>query len=104
MCSGLAQWLSQFVIVYSLPYMVVSIQSGMFFLFGACAFLASGFAWFCVPETKGVGVEDMRGLFEARGRVAERVKRGDSLGGISDVEEGDVKEKEKVVDERLEVI
>lgn len=103
MCSGLAQWLSQFVIVYSLPYMVIGIESGMFFLFGACAAVATGFAWLCVPETKGVGVEDMRGLFEGRAWRTKQMTRKDSEGMGSDLEEGHEKEKERDIDE-LEVI
>jgi hypothetical protein len=57
------QWLTQFVVVYSLPYMVLGITYGTFLFFGCCTVLAIAFAWFFVPETKGVQLEDMDLLF-----------------------------------------
>ncbi|KAH8655826.1 putative sugar transporter [Xylariales sp. PMI_506] len=63
MCAGTVQWLAQFIVVYSLPYMVKNIKSGMFFFFGACAVVAFIFAYLFVPETKGVVLEDMELLF-----------------------------------------
>ncbi|KAF2010036.1 general substrate transporter [Aaosphaeria arxii CBS 175.79] len=57
------QWLTQFVVVYSLPHMVIGIKHGTFLFFGACTVLAIGFAWLFVPETKGVQLEDMDLLF-----------------------------------------
>jgi len=59
------QWLSQFVVVYSLPYMIKGIGYGTFIFFGTCTVLAFLFAWFFVPETKGVSIEDMGLLFGA---------------------------------------
>jgi MFS family permease len=57
------QWLTQFVVVYSLPYMVLSIKYGTFLFFGVCTVLAIIFAYLFVPETKGVQLEDMDLLF-----------------------------------------
>jgi MFS family permease len=57
------QWLTQFVIVYSLPHMVLGIKYGTFLFFGCCTVLAVAFAWFFVPETKGVQLEDMDLIF-----------------------------------------
>lgn len=51
------------MIVYSLPYMVVSIKYGIFFFFAACTAVAFVFAFFFIPETKGVTLEDMEILF-----------------------------------------
>lgn len=57
------QWLTQFVVVYSLPYMVLGITYGTFLFFGCCTVLAVLFAWYFVPETKNVQLEDMDLLF-----------------------------------------
>jgi len=57
------QWLTQFVIVYSLPHMVLGIKYGTFLFFGCCTVLAVAFAWFFIPETKGVQLEDMDLIF-----------------------------------------
>lgn len=60
------QWLTQFVVVYSLPHMVLGIKYGTFLFFGACTVLAIVFAWLFVPETKGVQLEDMDLIFGQR--------------------------------------
>ncbi|KAM0326352.1 hypothetical protein ACHAQA_006954 [Verticillium albo-atrum] len=57
------QWLTQFVVVYSLPHMILGITYGTFLFFGCCTVLAIAFAWFFIPETKGVQLEDMDLLF-----------------------------------------
>ncbi|KAH8883071.1 general substrate transporter [Thozetella sp. PMI_491] len=57
------QWLTQFVIVYSLPHMVLAMKYGTFLFYGCCTVLAIAFAYFFVPETKGVQLEDMDLLF-----------------------------------------
>lgn len=57
------QWLTQFVVVYSLPHMVLGIKYGTFLFFGSCTVLAIAFAWLFVPETKGVQLEDMDLIF-----------------------------------------
>lgn len=75
MCAGCIQWLSQFMVVYSLPYMVKNIQSGMFWFFGACAVTAFIFAYLFVPETKGVVLEDMELLFSAESPLLAPQKR-----------------------------
>jgi len=70
------QWLTQFIVVYSLPHMVLSITYGTFLFFGCCTVLAIAFAWFFIPETKGVQLEDMDLLFgpdvSIRAQVASR--------------------------------
>jgi MFS family permease len=57
------QWLSQFVVVYSLPYMIRGIGYGTFIFFGTCTVVAFFFALLFVPETKGVTLEDMDLIF-----------------------------------------
>lgn len=59
MCAVCTQWLAQFIVVYSLPYMMNSIKYGTFLFFGTCTVVAFFFAYFFVPETKGVPLEDM---------------------------------------------
>ncbi|KAL2869136.1 uncharacterized protein BJX67DRAFT_379611 [Aspergillus lucknowensis] len=49
----------RFMVVYSLPHMVESITFGTFYFFGACTVVALIFAYFLVPETKGIPLEDM---------------------------------------------
>lgn len=63
MCAVCMQWLAQFIVVYSLPYMVASIKYGTFYFFGSCTVVALVFAYLFVPETKGVPLEDMGVLF-----------------------------------------
>lgn len=57
------QWLTQFVVVYSLPHMILAMKYGTFLFFGAWTVLATAFAWVLIPETKGVELEDMDLLF-----------------------------------------
>lgn len=57
------QWLGQFVVVYSLPHMINGIGYGTFLFFACCTALALVFAYLFVPETKGVGMEDMDLIF-----------------------------------------
>ncbi|KAJ6013859.1 sugar transporter [Penicillium herquei] len=65
MCAVCMQWLAQFIIVYSLPYMIATIKHGTFYFFGACTIVALVFAYLFVPETKGIPLEDMGVLFGA---------------------------------------
>lgn len=57
------QWLAQFTIVYSVPHMITNIKYGTFFFFGGCTVVGFVFAYLCVPETKGIPLEDMDILF-----------------------------------------
>lgn len=63
MCAVCMQWLAQFIVVYSLPYMVARITYGTFIFFGSCTVVAFVFAFLFVPETKGVPLEDMDLIF-----------------------------------------
>ncbi|KAJ5005122.1 Quinate permease [Colletotrichum sp. SAR 10_66] len=60
-----AQWLAQFIVVYSLPHMINKITWGTFLFFGTCTVVAFIFAFLFVPETKGVPLEDMDMLLGA---------------------------------------
>lgn len=63
MCAVCMQWLAQFIVVYSLPYMVARITYGTFIFFGSCTVVAFCFAFLFIPETKGVALEDMDLIF-----------------------------------------
>lgn len=69
------QWLTQFIVVYSLPHMILAMKYGTFLFFGVWTVLAIVFAWILTPETKGVELEDMDLLFGKnvpwRARAAE---------------------------------
>lgn len=58
-----SQWLGQFIVVYSLPHMITGIGYGTFLFFACCTVLATIFAFLFIPETKGVGMEDMDLIF-----------------------------------------
>ncbi|KAG8746970.1 hypothetical protein FRC10_002769 [Ceratobasidium sp. 414] len=57
------QWLWQFVIARSTPYMVANIGYGTYLFFGLCMVLMIPWVVFVLPETKGVSLEDMDQLF-----------------------------------------
>jgi len=57
------QWLWQFIIARSTPYMVANIGYGTYLFFGICMVLMIPWVIFVLPETKGVSLEDMDRLF-----------------------------------------
>ncbi|CAE6540540.1 unnamed protein product [Rhizoctonia solani] len=57
------QWLWQFVIARSTPYMVKNIGYGTYLFFGSCMILMIPWVYFILPETKGISLEDMDRLF-----------------------------------------
>ncbi|QPG74358.1 hypothetical protein FOA43_001685 [Brettanomyces nanus] len=61
------QWLMQFVIVYSNPYMMTNIKYGTFFFFAACLFVSVPFVYFLLPETRGLTLENMDIMFNEPG-------------------------------------
>ncbi|GAP82500.2 putative MFS quinate transporter [Rosellinia necatrix] len=63
MCAVCTQWLGQFIVVYSLPYMIETIANGTFLFYGASTVVAFIFAFLFIPETKGVPLEDMDLIF-----------------------------------------
>jgi hypothetical protein len=56
-------WLGSFIIARSTPYMISDLGYGAYFFFGAILILMGVWAFFCVPETKGVTLEEMDALF-----------------------------------------
>ncbi len=60
-------WLFNFVLARSVPYMISNIGYGTYFVFAACLTLSVPFVWFCMPETRGLSLEDMDVLFGVPG-------------------------------------
>ncbi|KAF4963491.1 hypothetical protein FSARC_8500 [Fusarium sarcochroum] len=61
-----SQWLFNFVVAKSTPSMFATLGRGGFgtyFVYGSFCFTMVVFAWFFVPETKGLALEDMDELF-----------------------------------------
>ncbi|KAK2042888.1 general substrate transporter [Colletotrichum somersetense] len=56
-------WLGSFIIARSTPYMISDLGYGAYFFFGAILILMGVWAFFFVPETKGLTLEDMDTLF-----------------------------------------
>ena len=55
--------------------MITDITYGTFIFFGSCTVLAFLFAFFFVPETKGVALEDMDILFGSGAPILARAAR-----------------------------
>ncbi|KAF2729167.1 general substrate transporter [Polyplosphaeria fusca] len=105
MCAVCMQWLAQFLVVYSLPHMIAGITYGTFIFFGSCTVVAFFFAFFFVPETKGVALEDMDIMFgngapiwarAARKRYDEAHEAGINTITIQEVAKGGILASEKV--------
>jgi hypothetical protein len=93
-------WLGSFIIARSTPYMISDLGYGAYFFFGAILILMGVWSFFCVPETKGVTLEEMDALFadsatkavwnrlrgRAPARFASRTRSRDS--SIGDLKEG----------------
>ena len=70
------QWLAQFVIAYSFPFMIANITYGAFFFFAACIVVAFVFTYLLVPETKGISMEMMDLLFAPEvGHFAPKMRK-----------------------------
>jgi sugar porter (SP) family MFS transporter len=73
-------WLFNFVIARSVPYMVSNIGYGTYFVFAACLTLSIPFVYFCVPETKGLSLEEIDVLFGGEppsAVIAAELEKGD---------------------------
>ncbi|KAK1982934.1 general substrate transporter [Colletotrichum cereale] len=56
-------WLGSFIIARSTPYMISDLGYGAYFFFASILMLMGIWAFFFVPETKGLTLEDMDALF-----------------------------------------
>lgn len=57
--AALVQWLMQFVITKAMPYIFTSFGYGTWFFFASWMVLASLWAFFFLPETKGLTIDQM---------------------------------------------
>lgn len=69
------QWLGQFIITYSTPYMMVNITYGTFLFFGSSVVCGLIIVYLFMPETKGFSLEEMDILFSIRGFALDK-RRG----------------------------
>lgn len=100
-------WLGSFIIARSTPYMISDLGYGAYFFF-ACILCCMGiWAFFCVPETKGVTLEEMDALFAGSCCKAVICQiRGKPVPGLVDIRDGASIDEEKgkmdITVERLE--
>ncbi len=102
------QWLMQFVIVYSNPYMMANIKWGTFLFFTVCLIVSVGFTYYFIPETRGLSLENMDILFTAKGFAKQKRKETDIIiANLKDSETGqrndfeDVKDDQEVMSTQL---
>ncbi|OTB01160.1 hypothetical protein M426DRAFT_64584 [Hypoxylon sp. CI-4A] len=73
------QWLGQFIIVYSTPYMMTNITYGTFLFFGCFLVVGMLVVFFLMPETKGLSLEDMDILFSIEGSAVTQRRKADEI-------------------------
>ncbi|KAM3522296.1 hypothetical protein MY4038_008685 [Beauveria bassiana] len=77
-------WLGSFIIARSTPYMITDLGYGTYFMFGGFVTAMGVWAFFCIPETKGVMLEDMDSLFaQSTFKTVLAQMRGYQIGGGS---------------------
>ncbi|KAG5782214.1 hypothetical protein H9Q73_004142 [Fusarium xylarioides] len=72
-------WLGQFIVVYSTPYMMKNIKWGTFIFFAAFIVVGIFFAYFLVPETARLTLEDMDILFSTKGSARHKRRAVDAI-------------------------
>ena len=105
-------WLGSFIIARSTPYMISDLGYGAYFFFASILLCMGIWAFFFVPETKGVTLEEMDALFmrpmheavwaQIRGRpiipadeVGGKARKG-SIDSVALEKEADVEKREVV--------
>lgn len=95
------QWLMQFVIVYSNPYMMRTMKWGTFLFFAGWLIFSIFFCYFFMPETRGISLEDMDYIFSAKGFAITRRKEAERI--IAELRENrDDYEDAKPTDDQVE--
>ncbi|KAL4867546.1 hypothetical protein BDV12DRAFT_209800 [Aspergillus spectabilis] len=67
-----AQWTSNLFWSFATPYLLEYMGWATFLLFGGLDLGIAGCVWGCVPETRGLSLEGVQGLFEGVGEVFGR--------------------------------
>lgn len=99
----LTQWVMQFVIVYSTPYMIANITYGTFFVFATGLFISSILIYCFMPETKAFPLEKMHLLFNGTVWAPRARKDAERRLAEENAEEQDViREKETARVEEIE--
>merc|ERR1712000_419405 len=78
--AAMSQWLAQFVITKALPYMFESFGYGTWFFFACWMLIATIWAYFFLPETKGRTLEDFDVIF---GYVSDRPRAAVDVKGFN---------------------
>lgn len=94
-------WLGSFVVARSTPFMITDLGYGAYFFFGGVLVLMGLWAFICIPETKGLTLEDMDRLFMipthkvvwAQLRKKPLPTLQDHTGSDADVDENDEKQR-----------
>lgn len=74
-----SQWVTQFMVVYSTPYMMGNIQYGTFLVFGVSTAIGGVLMWAFLPETKGLSLEEMDILFAQPGLAGGMRSKTDAI-------------------------
>ncbi|KAF9889746.1 hypothetical protein FE257_007052 [Aspergillus nanangensis] len=103
-CAAGSNWLWNFLISRFTPQMFAAMGYGVYFFFASLMILSIIFVFFLVPETKGIPLESMDGLFEhkpiwhAHAKVLAKLREDEAI-FRRDIEESGFS---KTADERLE--
>jgi sugar porter (SP) family MFS transporter len=56
-------WIFNLLLARAVPYMIANIGASTYFVFGACLTVSVPWAYFFMPETRGLSLEDMEALW-----------------------------------------
>ncbi|KAE9573319.1 putative quinate permease [Colletotrichum fructicola] len=68
--STASTWLGSFVVARATPFMITDLGYGTYFMFAGFLIGIGLWSFFCVPETKGVSLEEMDALFSRPTHIA----------------------------------
>lgn len=65
-CAAASNWLWNFLVSRFTPQMFTSMDYGVYFFFASLMICSIFFVFFLIPETKGIPLESMDGLFATK--------------------------------------